>query len=156
MIKYLLMMFCLCGCLMVVPAQIPPMDCAVVVSGNNWSFLLPSDYFLMLSVDVPKTVRTYVNHDDTTLVLFSKEPFRGSLDEFVKHRMNVPIEIKLSTAGESNDVRYVQTRGRTKDVWLSSYNLVKNGYGYSFICESIHYEDLYWDCSQMFDTLRVE
>lgn len=143
-----------------IPAPPPPSE--QVLHEEDWSLSLPQGWEkLNPPTAAPEIKVFYGNESQKTLVIFMKEPFAGSNNEYVLSALRGLKDNK----GVLNTLRQVDLNGNKFVLLDSTYNsvrmwiwiVVRNGFGYSLSCggpaDMSNQEEI---CTNIANTLKVK
>jgi len=135
-----------------------------VISGDTWKFILPSSGWQANPMgDGGTTINVYTNGTVKNLIAFAKEPFTGSIQQYMllatrglKDSGGTLDNLsQLLFINNTNFVSMEATTSSGRKIW--SWLSVKNGYGYSFVCSGIDSNDesQHHLCEQIAQTIQL-
>lgn len=128
-----------------------------VITGSNWELVLPSQQWNKKETNRQNVELLAIDTSLANLVLFTKEPYNHSYDQFV-------IESLRTLRGESSfilktsdiiisDIQFVQAETVKNDIHMILWVTVKDGFGYTLSCGGP--EDTS-DCQKIANTLVIK
>lgn len=134
------------------------------VVGDGWSFRLPSPgWKLSPKTDSGPPFNLYVNDSVKNMILFAKEPFTGTLQQYMLLAMRGVKDsggtvVDLSQLAIINDVNFVSlevSASSGKLIW--TWVAVKNGWAYSLVCSgTVSSDDTQRTlCEQVAHTIQI-
>lgn len=122
-------------------SPVPQME---VVIGDTWNFTLPNRNWH--AEPVSEQITAYANDVDKNLILFAKEPFEGSTQQYAllavrSHKDNggTLVASKPVVIENVNFIFIELAKNNDPHVW--AWLTVKNSFGYSFVCGGLETDD---------------
>lgn len=130
------------------------------LSGDGWELVLPEGFDSVVLEDEEKPAVLVVNKEEHSLVLLIKEPFTGSIPEYVVGAVRGIAEekgiLRGNKHGELNGNKYVLLDSAKDGTRVWMWLLVKNGFGYALSCGGPEAEDHHEAlCAEVANTLKL-